>query len=311
MPVRNDVRSQIGMLLFLTFMVLTAGCATGNGNLIGTLQVVGKNAFLNQGTAVSGMKLYRGDYLHTGEDTSVTVRLARGGFVQLDQDTDPVFDYIRNGMYLVVRILSGRVYSESDRLCLQAPQVTSCSYSKVLIRIDEKKTVLTLLSGKAEIELPETRRVKKGEQVIVSGSEIKSVKLLSLPEMDALLEWREKFLVSMDLLKSLTIYFDFDSERIEQVQNDTLVSVARILHANPQANVMVEGHTDATGLGEDYNCHLSLARARGVRERLMVMGIAKERLMIEGKCDGIPVASNRTAAGRRKNRRVEFILLPE
>ena len=98
---------------------------------------------------------------------------------------------------------------------------------------------------------------------------------------------------------------------IEMGQHPALANVARILHANPGATVRIEGHTDNTGPSEDYNCNLSLGRAKAVMEHLAALGIAEERLEVLGQCDYEPVASNDTAAGRRKNRRVEFVLIKE
>ncbi|MCP4114245.1 MAG: OmpA family protein [Desulfobacteraceae bacterium] len=293
-------------LFFLLILSSMAGCS-GSRNMIGTLHVMGDNAFLNGEAATSGMKIYCGDHLYTEEDTSVVVNFDRGGFVQLDENTDPVFDYIKNGMYIMMRILTGRAYAESDKLCLNAPQLSSCSHSKIQIDIGVEKTVLTLLEGRAEIEVPEIYRMGAGQQVIVSDSQIAAVNRLSTCELDTLLEWRYHFNSTLETLSSLRVYFPVDSVEINESAKEILGKVVRMLNVNPWVNIRIEGHTDNTGPGEVYNCDLSLKRASVVMDYLIGQGIDDQRLEISGRCSRFPVECNESEMGRKKNRRVEFI----
>ena len=73
--------------------------------------------------------------------------------------------------------------------------------------------------------------------------------------------------------------------------------------------MVIEGHTDATG-SADYNKDLSQRRAAAVVEYLVSKGVARGRLVPVGYGFERPVASNATALGRAKNRRVEFTILP-
>ncbi len=72
----------------------------------------------------------------------------------------------------------------------------------------------------------------------------------------------------------------------------------------------MEGHTDNRGTAE-YNRDLSQRRARSVVRALVARGIAAGRLVSEGYGFDRPVADNKTALGRAKNRRVEFTILHE
>jgi len=74
-----------------------------------------------------------------------------------------------------------------------------------------------------------------------------------------------------------------------------------------QRKVMIEGYTDSTG-SNDYNQMLSVRRADAVRTALIDMGISSDRINTRGYGEEFPVASNKTAAGRQQNRRVEIIL---
>ena len=64
------------------------------------------------------------------------------------------------------------------------------------------------------------------------------------------------------------------------------------------------GHTDAVG-SDAYNQKLSVKRAEAVKAYLVSKGIEKNRVYTEGKGKKQPVADNKTAEGRAKNRRVE------
>jgi len=69
--------------------------------------------------------------------------------------------------------------------------------------------------------------------------------------------------------------------------------------------IIAVGHTDNSG-GGALNQKLSVARSDSVKAYLVSKGIEKNRVYTEGKGDSQPVADNKTAQGRAKNRRVEI-----
>lgn len=83
--------------------------------------------------------------------------------------------------------------------------------------------------------------------------------------------------------------------------------LADLLKQNPMRKVLVEGFTDSTGASA-YNQELSSRRAASVRDALMQMGIAGDRITVRGYGEAYPVAGNDNAAGRQLNRRVEIVL---
>jgi outer membrane protein OmpA-like peptidoglycan-associated protein len=83
--------------------------------------------------------------------------------------------------------------------------------------------------------------------------------------------------------------------------------LADVLAQNPSRTVLVEGFTDSTGTS-GYNQELSSRRAAAVRDALMQMGIASQRISVRGYGESYPVAGNDNPAGRQLNRRVEIVL---
>jgi len=107
------------------------------------------------------------------------------------------------------------------------------------------------------------------------------------------------------------IHFDTGKDTIKPESFKVLDQVAALLLEHPElAQVRVEGHTDNVG-GAAYNKDLSARRAASVVRYLVAKGVPAGRLAPAGFGFERPVASNGTALGRARNRRVEFNLLNE
>ncbi|HEX3216574.1 MAG TPA: OmpA family protein, partial [Aestuariivirgaceae bacterium] len=88
---------------------------------------------------------------------------------------------------------------------------------------------------------------------------------------------------------------------------DQLVAVAK---SCPTVKLEVDGHTDSIG-SPTFNRALSERRAAFIVEALVQQGIAADRLIAVGYGETRPVASNRTAEGRARNRRIEWVVGPQ
>ena len=86
-----------------------------------------------------------------------------------------------------------------------------------------------------------------------------------------------------------------------------LRKLAEVLAQNPERTVLVEGFTDSVG-GAAYNLALSERRAAAVRNALVGMGVAPQRVAMKGYGEAFPVAPNDTAGNKQLNRRVEIVL---
>jgi OmpA-OmpF porin, OOP family len=102
------------------------------------------------------------------------------------------------------------------------------------------------------------------------------------------------------------IYFKWSGAAVEERSLGLLDDVAAVIKAHPEIRkVRIEGHTDSSG-NAAVNRALSRRRAKAVRAYLVEQGIERERLSVAGFGPDRPVATNATAAGRHRNRRVDF-----
>jgi len=119
--------------------------------------------------------------------------------------------------------------------------------------------------------------------------------------------------VTVEIQKQLndyakTILFDTGKSSIKAESTAVMVDIIRILAEYPTARFSVEGHTDSQG-GAATNQKLSESRANAVRDFLVNEGIGASRLTATGYGEDQPIASNKTRAGRKENRRVQINLI--
>jgi OOP family OmpA-OmpF porin len=101
------------------------------------------------------------------------------------------------------------------------------------------------------------------------------------------------------------VLFDFDKSVIKPDGRSKLDDLANKVRSINLEVVIAIGHADAVG-SDAYNQALSVRRAEAVKAYLMSKGIEGNRVYTEGKGEKQPVADNKTAAGRAKNRRSEI-----
>lgn len=101
-------------------------------------------------------------------------------------------------------------------------------------------------------------------------------------------------------------HFDFD-KAILKGDLSKLRLIAQRLLDNPQTDVEIVGHTDSTG-SVKYNKKLGLKRANSVKKWLVKQGVDPKRILTSSKGESKPIATNKTKAGRAKNRRAVVVI---
>ena len=109
------------------------------------------------------------------------------------------------------------------------------------------------------------------------------------------------------ILAQSMVEFNPASAQLTARGRNALNRVAPLLADSPTLFCEIQGHTDSLG-NSDANQSLSYRRAIETKNYLVNQGIAPERLIPKAFGDTQPIASNDTAAGRQRNRRINFVL---
>jgi OmpA-OmpF porin, OOP family len=105
-----------------------------------------------------------------------------------------------------------------------------------------------------------------------------------------------------------TIYINFDTNQsaLKADGEAAVKEIVLLMKQSPRLKLSIEGHTDNVGTPAD-NKKLSQARADAVLKAAVAQGVDAKRLAAVGRGQEVPIADNRTEAGRAKNRRVELV----
>ena len=104
------------------------------------------------------------------------------------------------------------------------------------------------------------------------------------------------------------IMFDVNKATLKPASENNLDNLAQILNKYEDTDILLEGHTDASG-SEEYNTELSEKRAKSVRNYLASQKVNPTRFTLVGYGESQPIATNDTSEGRQLNRRVEIAIM--
>lgn len=112
------------------------------------------------------------------------------------------------------------------------------------------------------------------------------------------------------ILRLVGLSFDSGASQIKPSNFDLLGKVEKAIDVFPRSELTIEGHTDSHG-GDELNQKLSQERAESVKQYMVnAMRIPTYRLIATGYGETRPVASNETASGRARNRRIDIVIKP-
>jgi OOP family OmpA-OmpF porin len=122
-----------------------------------------------------------------------------------------------------------------------------------------------------------------------------------------LILWREKMQTATaslgEKLRFMTGSSDLSAEAREELRQ-----LSTLLVQQPNEKLRLKGYTDSQG-APDVNQTLAQARVEAVRNELINQGVSSTQVEIFAEGESSPVATNRTAEGRAKNRRVEIEIM--
>lgn len=206
-----------------------------------------------------------------------------------------------SGRTVVVLFTDG---SYSDELTIDSPLTLA---KKMAAKHNVSFQVVSTTDDKARIKLMEAVA-----SINVSSKVYPFEDLLERPEVftGAVFALEESYVTSFETQKKIIgfkldmIHFNFDKAELEAEFTGELNTVGEILKTNPNSYIVLAGHTDNVG-SEAYNLTLSHKRVEAVAAYLAKrFKIDPSRIETFGYGSASPVATNDTAEGREKNRRV-------
>jgi outer membrane protein OmpA-like peptidoglycan-associated protein len=188
------------------------------------------------------------------------------------------------------RLQAGIDRSESERARMQAEKD----------RAESERARMQAQTASADAE--QARKAAEAQLAAAQAAQADSAKLQKqLAELEAKQTDRGLVLTLGDVL--------FDSGRAELKPGAarTVDRLATFMRDHPERSLEIEGYTDSVG-SDALNMTLSQRRADAVRSSLLSRGIESSRITTSGLGKASPVASNDTAEGRQRNRRVEIVI---
>jgi outer membrane protein OmpA-like peptidoglycan-associated protein len=151
----------------------------------------------------------------------------------------------------------------------------------------------------------EAEAEKARQAAAQAESEKAQLRAQLLSQLNSILQTRDS---ARGLIVNMSdVLFDTGSYTLKPGAREKLAKISGIVLAHPGLNLQIEGHTDSVGTDE-FNQQLSERRADSVRDFLAEQGVPGSAITARGFGKTQPVASNDTAEGRQRNRRVELVV---
>ena len=211
------------------------------------------------------------------------------------------------------RIQAEQAKAEAERMKLEAQQAAQEAAKQ---KAEAEQAALEAAKQKALAE--EARQTAIDQQHAAEAQTQKALQAAAQAESEKaqlraqLLEQLNSILQTRDSARGLIVnmsdvLFDTGSSTLKPGAREKLAKISGILLAHKGLTLQIEGHTDSVGTDE-FNQQLSERRSDSVRDFLAEQGVAGSTMTARGFGKTQPVASNDTAEGRQRNRRVELVV---
>ena len=160
-------------------------------------------------------------------------------------------------------------------------------------------------AAQAQQRAAEAETQKARQAAAQAEAEKAQLRAQLLSQLNSILQTRDS---ARGLIVNMSdVLFDTGSYTLKPGAREKLAKISGIVLAHPGLTLQIEGHTDSVG-GDEFNQQLSERRADSVRDFLAEQGVAPSSITARGFGKTQPVATNETADGRQRNRRVELVV---
>jgi outer membrane protein OmpA-like peptidoglycan-associated protein len=198
-----------------------------------------------------------------------------------------------------------RAEAESESARQAREQAQAAQQEKA--QADAAKEAAEAQAEKSQKQAQDAQVQAQNAQIQAAAAEAEKAALRAKlqQQLNAILETRD---TARGLIMSMSdVLFDTGRYTLKPVAREKLAKVSGILLGHQGLTLEIDGYTDSRG-GDEYNQTLSEERARSVRDYLASQGVPADSITSKGFGKTNPVASNDTAQGRQRNRRVELVV---
>ena len=179
--------------------LLLAACVTTpapEGTIGRVMSVRGQKATVNGQPAAVGIWIRSGDHVATGPQSTLSVHFNQGGYMELDENTDPTieqqWDKVTAGVCLIVRVVFGRVFISGTNICVHDPNLAGLMQSQIVLTTQPGQSNLAVIEGSFSVRTPALATIERHQGLTVLQGRA-AVRQLSPAELAEALRWRDKF----------------------------------------------------------------------------------------------------------------------
>jgi outer membrane protein OmpA-like peptidoglycan-associated protein len=189
--------------------------------------------------------------------------------------------------------------ADAEKMKQQADQAAQAAAAQ------QQQAEAASAAARAQQQAAEAEAEKARQAAAQAEQDKASMRAQLLAQLNAVLQTQD---TARGLIVNMSdVLFDTGSSTLKGPTREKLAKISGIVLAHPGLSLQIEGHTDSVG-SDQMNQQLSERRADSVRDFLIAQGVAGSAVTAKGFGKADPVASNDTAEGRQKNRRVELVV---
>jgi len=199
-----------------------------------------------------------------------------------------------------------RLKAEAQKAAAEAAQAKQeAEAARAAAQADQQAALQQKQAALEQKQAAEAEAEKARQRAAQAEAEKGQLRAQLLNQLNSILQTRDS---ARGLIVNMSdVLFDTGSYTLKPGAREKLAKISGIVLAHPGLTLQIEGHTDSVG-ADEFNQQLSERRADSVRDFLAEQGVAPSSITAKGFGKSQPVASNDTAEGRQRNRRVELVV---
>lgn len=178
----------LGFVLAMAALALTGCAAPLPPDVLGVITTIqGRNATFNGARATVNQYIRKGDQVATGPATKVEVRLQGRGYLEIEPNTDPWFEEVKNfvgqGSCLLIKVAFGTIFVNAQKVCIEDGYIAGAAASQIWLSSQASSSHLVVVEGHFYLRKPITRTLEMYDSIRVAAGRAPVVQRLTVDEV--------------------------------------------------------------------------------------------------------------------------------